>query len=57
MIKRFILWYLRKKSLPYCEITNLCKDCPFGSESCECGFNIIYDAFEKNKQLNHRLMK
>ena len=46
MIKRFILWYLREKSFPYC-LTKSCSNCPFGSENCECGVTIIHEAFAK----------
>ena len=47
MIKKFIKWYLRRKSIPYCTTIRCCADCPFGSVSASCGVVLIHKALDK----------
>ena len=47
MIKKFIKWYLSKKSTPYCTTVKSCVDCPFGSVEATCGVVLINKAFDK----------
>lgn len=47
MIKKFVLWYLAKKSFPYCALSENCIHCPFGSDECNCGVTLIKKALSE----------
>ena len=49
MIKKIVLWYLRNISLEYCAKSNLCSDCIFGCENCECTILKMESALRKIK--------
>lgn len=46
MIKKIVLWYLRKISLEQCA-THECENCPFGCEKCICSVIKVQQALKK----------
>ena len=46
MIKKIVLWYLRKISLEQCAVHE-CENCPFGCEECVCSIIKVIQALKK----------
>ena len=46
MLKKIVLWYLRKISLEQCA-THECENCPFGCENCICSIIKVQNAIRK----------
>jgi hypothetical protein len=46
MIKKIVLWYLRKISLEQCA-THECENCPFGTEDCVCSVTGVIQGLQK----------
>lgn len=46
MLKKIVLWYLRKISLEQCAYHE-CENCPFGGEDCVCSIIRVEQALKK----------
>lgn len=47
MIKRFVLWYLRKVALAHCKEEHFCSCCSFGYENCRCAIQKVQEGLRE----------